>query len=103
MVVRRVIYFVSLTLMLSFAVKSSFAELVGYYPMNEGIGTVIADASGYQRHGSTEIEPFWAEGPEGYGAALYFDGSNIAPGCVNCGTWNPSEQTNQLTVAFWVQ
>ncbi len=101
--VRRVLYFVSLTLILSFAVKSSFAELVGYYPMNEGIGTEIADASGYQRNGSTEVEPLWTNGPEGFGSALFFDGSNPAPGWVNCGTWNPSEQTGQLTVAFWVQ
>jgi hypothetical protein len=100
--VRRVIYFV-LLFMLSFSVKSSFAELVGYYPMNEGIGTEIADASGYQRHGTTEVEPFWANGPEGFGAALYFDGSTIAQGWVDCGTWNPSELTGQLTVSFWVQ
>ena len=76
--VKRVIYFISLMLMPSFAVKSSFAELVAYYPMNEGTGTVIEDASSYQHDGLAAADPTWVDGPDGFGQALFFDGSNPA-------------------------
>ena len=93
----------SLIVVLGFTVSGSFGELVGYYPMNEGAGTDVADASGYQHHGSAEVEPAWVDGPDGFGSALFFDGTNPAPAWINCGTWNPSEQTGRLTVSFWVQ
>jgi hypothetical protein len=99
----RSIYLASFVLALCFTANSSFGELVGYYSMNEGVGTEVADASGYQNHGSAEVELTWVNGPQGFGTALFFDGSNPARSWVNCGTWNPSEQTGQLTVAFWVQ
>jgi hypothetical protein len=90
-------------LVLSFAVKSAFGELVAFYPMNEGFGTVIADASGYGHDGVTLVEPNWVDGPPGFGMALNFDGRNPAPAWVDCGTWNPSEETGQLTVMLWLK
>ncbi len=101
--IKRSIHLAFFILVLSFTVSSSFGELVAYYPMNEGTGTEILDASSYGRHGTAEVEPFWMDGPAGFGAALLYDGSNPAPAWVDCGTWNPSELTGQLTVAFWVQ
>jgi hypothetical protein len=99
----RLIYLASFVLALCFTANSSFGELVAYYPLDEGTGTEILDVSNYGRHGTAAAEPTWVDGPEGFGTALFFDGTNPAPAWVNCGTWNPSENTGQLTVAFWVQ
>ncbi len=100
---KRAFFLVVLSLLLSFSVSSSYAELVAYYPMNETSGTQILDLSSYQRHAEAGDEPVRIDGPDGFGGALLFDGSNPAPAWVNCGTWNPSEQTGQVTCAFWVQ
>ena len=88
-------------LVLGFAVNSSFGELLAYYPMNEGSGTVIADVSGYGHDGESQVEPEWVEGPDGFGMALNF--GTITSSWVNCGTWNPSEDTGQLTVTLWLK
>ncbi len=80
------------------------AGLVAYYPLDEGAGDVIVDASGNGHDGAVQSGPAtWIDGQSGFGKALFFDGSNPARGYVNCGTWNPSAATGQLTVAFWIQ
>jgi hypothetical protein len=71
--------------------------------MNEGSGRVIRDLSGFGHPGETLVEPAWVDGQTGFGKALYFDGSQPQPAWVNCGTWNPSEETGQLSVACWVK
>jgi hypothetical protein len=84
-------------------VSTAVAELVAYYPLNEGAGTTAADASGKNHNGTIQGTPTWVDGPPGYGKALYFNGQNPASGWVNCGTWNPSAGTGQLSVAFWAR
>ena len=51
------------------------AELVGYWPMDEGMGTTVADQSGNDLTGYFvgEILPQWIDGQEGYGKALTFN------------------------------
>ena len=58
-------------------------------------GTLAAASWGYRRY-----DVF---GLGGNGNALYFDGSTPARSWVNCGTWNPSAETGQLTIALWVR
>jgi hypothetical protein len=78
--------------------------LVAYYPLDEGAGRVIVDASGNGHDGTVQNRAAtWVNGQPGFGKALFFDGSNPARGYVNCGTWNPSAGTGQLTVAFWIK
>lgn len=96
-------YIFSFVLTLSLAVHSTFGELVAYYPMYEGAGTVVRDFSGYRHVGIAQAEPVWIDSAPGFGNALYFDGSEPQPAWVNCGTWNPSEQTGELSVACWVR
>jgi len=60
--------------------RGASAELVAHYPINEGGGTVTADASGHGNHG-TIVDADWIAGA--HGMALYFDGSR--DGYVNCG------------------
>ena len=100
--IRRVVILAVWMLMLSFGAARSFGELLAYYPMTDITGTEIADASNYEHTAIAGAEPVIVDGPDGFGHALFFDGSNPAPGWVNCGTWNPSEQTGQMSCTFWV-
>jgi predicted outer membrane repeat protein len=84
--------------------RQEIRGLMAYYPLDEGSGTVIVDASGNGRNGQVQDGPAtWVNGQPGFGKALFFDGSNPARGYVNCGTWNPSGVTGRLTVAFWIK
>ena len=96
-----IIYFFCILLVLSIT-SASMAGLVAYYPFDEGSGNVATDVSGNGNDG-TSTGLVWIDGPTGFGNAIYFDGSNPAANYVNCGTWDPSESTNQLTVALWVR
>ncbi len=78
-------------------------SLVAYYPLDEGGGNIAADASGNGHDGAILGTPTWIDSMSGYGTALYFAGPNPADGYVDCGTWNPSEGTGQLTVALWAR
>jgi hypothetical protein len=77
--------------------------LVAYYPMNEGTGTSISDASNNNRTGTfdegglTWISP----GIMGSDYALRMDGS--AGRRISLGTWNPAAGTGQLTLSLWIK
>jgi tetratricopeptide (TPR) repeat protein len=90
-------------LTMSLLADTTIADLAAYYPLDEGSGSITADASGNRRHGTLMGTPTWIDSKSGYGKALYYNGAAGASGWVNCGTWNPSEQTGQLTVALWVR
>jgi len=90
-------------LLLVLTAGTAVAELVAYYPLDEGSGSVAADASGNGHDGEIIGEPTWVDGQPGFGRALYFNGVSPATGWVNCGRWNPSEETGRLTVAFWAK
>ena len=78
-------------------VEPSNANLVGYYPFDEGEGTVVNDVTGNGPQGTFVDSPTWVESMEGYGTALQFPGGNVS-----LGTWTPSEKTGKLTLAFWM-
>jgi hypothetical protein len=73
--------------------------LVAHYMMDDIITTEaksVLDASGLGHDGlAAEGVASTTTGIDG--GALQFD----ANGWVDCGTWNPSDPTGQLTVAFW--
>jgi hypothetical protein len=83
--------------------SASKAELVAYYPMDEGSGRIVRDFSGLRHVGEAQADPAWVDGAPGFGKALYFDGNEPAPAWVDCGTWNPSEGTDELTAACWIR
>jgi hypothetical protein len=72
-------------------------NLVAYYPLD---GDTL-DASGNGHDATAVGDPAVVDGPAGYGQALRF-----TPGAgddyVDCGTWDPSEGTGQITVALWL-
>jgi len=89
-------------LVASLLARTTIADLVAYYPFNEGSGTTAEDASGNGHDSSVSRDVQWINSKSGHGKALYFRGEN-ATGHVDCGTWNPSELTGQLTVALWIR
>jgi len=92
------------TVVLGMAASAAMGKLVAYYPLDEGSGTKIVDASGNGHDGTVENgAATWINGQTGFGKAIFFDGTNPAVGFVNCGTWNPSAGTGKLSVTFWVQ
>jgi len=99
----KLLFAVSFALVLSFAVNSTLGDMVAYYPMDEGSGTLVKDYSGYGHDGETQAEPNWVDSAANFGKAIYFDGTNPTPYWVNCGTWNPSEETGELSVACWIK
>lgn len=78
----------------------SLPGLMAYYPMNEGSGTTVVDASGQGHHGTLIGDVRWVESMSGLGMALGFAGAQGS--YVDLGTWDPSRRTGQLTVAAWI-
>ncbi len=74
------------------------AELIGWWKLNDGSGTVAVDSSGYDNDGTFEGNPQWVEGK--IGGALDFDGTNDYVDCGNDPLFGID--TNQMTVAAWV-
>ena len=84
------------------APNTAVAELVAYYPLNEGTGTTVADASGKNHSGTiTGNNVQWVDSLQGYGRALDFPGT-WGQYC-DTGTWNPSAATGRISVAFWMK
>ena len=92
---RKVIYFVSVVLVLSMSGNAS-AELVGHWRFEEGSGTIANDASGNGNHGTLNGGPKWVVGY--FGGALEFDGTDDWLDCGN----DPSLDLTTWTIAFWL-
>ncbi|MBN2180980.1 MAG: discoidin domain-containing protein [Sedimentisphaerales bacterium] len=76
------------------------ADMIAYYPMDEGNGINISDATGNGNDGTITGTPEWVESKQGYGMALAFPGE--AGSYVETGTWDPSEGTQQVSVTAWI-
>ncbi len=96
---RKLFFWVSFALVLGLATSTAVADLVAYYPLDEGSGDTATDASGNGHNGTLNGDPRWIAGK--FGQALEFPGT--AGSYVDLGTWNPSEGTDQLTIALWVK
>lgn len=76
------------------------AGLVGYWPMNEGAGDTVHDASGNSNDGTISGSPSWVTGK--IGDALSFNGSNdiVDMGAGSQSTLNFG--TSDFSVSFWI-
>ncbi len=99
----KLLFAISFALVLSFTANSTLGDMVAYYPLDEGSGTLVKDYSGYGHDGQAQADPNWVDSAANFGKAIYFDGTNPTPYWVNCGTWNPSEETGELSVACWIK
>jgi hypothetical protein len=94
--------FICLTFMLLILsiTSTSMAELVAYYSMDEGAGTLVADGSGKGHDGTITSTPTWGAGHAG--TAVQF-GAGGGSGVVNCGNWDTTGGTGTFTVAMWIK
>ncbi|HEC02907.1 MAG TPA: LamG domain-containing protein, partial [Phycisphaerales bacterium] len=88
-----------LVLLLGMTAGPTVAEEVAHYPLDEGSGTVVTDASGNGHDGTIKGSPAWIDGKNG--KALEFPGTSGS--YVDLGTWDPSDGTNELSFALWVR
>ncbi len=82
------------------AAGAYFKTLVAHYKCDEdvSINKLVADSSGLKnKHDATAMSTT-ASAAGLYAGALSFNGTSD---WVNCGTWNPTEVTGQMTVSFW--
>jgi len=91
---KKLIYLVSIVLVLSTAVNAS-AELVAYWKFDEGSGTTAVDSSGNGNDGTLEGGAEWVAGQ--LGGALHFNGSGARVVAANISFDNRS-----FTIAMWV-
>jgi hypothetical protein len=95
---RRLIYLVSLVVVLSIALTNTTeAELVGWWRFDEGSGTIANDSSGNGNDGTFNGDPQWVVGY--FGGALEFDGTDDWLDCGN----DPSLDLTQWTITFWLK
>lgn len=83
-------------------IDTTFADLVAYYSFDRKDSRIIVDISGKGHDGLAIGNLKWITSRIGFGNALYFTGINRT-GFVNCGIWNPSEITGQLTISLWIR
>jgi len=100
---KKLIYLVSSILVLSVP-SSVCADLVGYWKLDEGSGTIAYDSSGNGNDGTLVNNPTWIVGISG--GALEFHGLG-APGgggdYVDCGNDATLDITDSLSIALWIQ
>jgi hypothetical protein len=82
---------------LTSAAKAADPDLVGWWRLDEGLGTNVTDSSGLNNHGSFQGDPQWVAGVIGQG--LQFDG-------VDDFVEVPHDETltvdNEVTVMAWI-
>jgi hypothetical protein len=101
---QRFVYMASLILVLGLAAGGARADvrsgLVGYYPLDEGTGTVAHDMSGKGHDGTLYNGITWIS-PGYQGAGVHNDGTTDTR--IQIGTWNPAEGTGELSLALWIR
>ena len=92
---RKSFLLISFVFVLSLVLTSAArADLVGWWRLDEGAGTIAADSSGYNHNGTLNGNPQWVTGY--IGGALDFNGSNY----VDTGY---TENLTNWTIAAWVK
>jgi hypothetical protein len=71
-------------------------SLVGWWKLDEGMGTTAVDWSGHRNHGTINGDPQSVAGYDG--GALEFDGSGDY---VNCGNGPSLQIQDAITITFW--
>jgi len=96
---KRLFYTMMLVLLVSLVLASpAGAELVGWWPMDDGDGSVAVDATGNGNDGVFNGDPQWVVGQ--LDGALEFDGSGD---WLDCGTGGTLSFGEAVTMAVWIK
>jgi hypothetical protein len=90
-------WFVAVLLVLGICTDAVLAELIGYWPFEEGQGTTTADVTGNGNDGTFNGSVAWVPGYVGKGVHFDDDGERIVVGPLD-----PSGDTNAMTLAVWI-
>jgi hypothetical protein len=74
------------------------ADLVAYYPFNEGQGTTTVDATGNGNKGTLSSGVTWVTGVKGTAVHFATAGDQIVTTSLN-----PSAKNNAMTLAAWIK
>lgn len=88
---------VSLVILVPMLAGIASAELIGYWPLDEGQGTAVLDMSGNGNDGTIVGAPTWVGGQ--MGKAMSFNGSSDY---VNLGQKDAFNPTGSFSLSFWV-
>jgi hypothetical protein len=92
------LFFLTSFVLVLAVVSDASADLVGYWKLDEGAGTTVADSSGAGHHGFfAEGTPAWVEGK--FGKALKFNGSNK----VEIPDHPDFHLENAISMALWIK
>ncbi len=94
---RKMKWFVAMLLVSGLCTGAVLAELVGYWPFEEGQGTVTADITGNGNDGTINGNVEWVPGYIGGGVRFDTTGERIVVGPLD-----PSAGTNAMTLAAWI-
>jgi hypothetical protein len=94
---RKMKWFVAVLLVFAFCTNAVLAELVGYWPFEEGEGNTAADITGNGNDGALNGSVEWVAGYKG--DAVRFDSAGER---INVGPLDPTAGTNAMTLAAWI-
>jgi len=94
---RKIKWFVVMLLLSGLCTDAVLAELIGYWPFEEGQGTVTADITGNGNDGTMNGNVEWVPGYIGGGVRFDTTGERIVVGPID-----PSAGTNAMTLAAWI-
>ncbi|MHC4116093.1 MAG: LamG domain-containing protein [Planctomycetota bacterium] len=94
---RRLIYIISLVVVLAGAARAADPDLVGHWKFDETSGGMAYDSSGNGNDGTLVGDPQWVPGK--LGGALEFNGDDY----VDCGNADSLQIQEAITISFWFQ
>ncbi|MBN2594323.1 MAG: hypothetical protein JXA81_12515 [Sedimentisphaerales bacterium] len=93
----KMIWFVAVLLVLGICTDAVLAELIGYWPFEEGQGTATTDVTGNGNDGMFNGSVDWVSGYIGKGVHFDDDGDRIVVGPID-----PTAGTEAMTLAAWI-
>jgi hypothetical protein len=90
-------WFVAVLLILGMCTGTTPAELIGYWPFEEGQGTTTADVTGNGNDGTFNGAVEWVPGYDG--GAVHFDNAGDR---IVVGPLDPTAENNAMTLAAWI-
>ena len=95
---KRAAFLVCVILLLGVFATAAKAELIAYYPFDEGSGTTAADASGNGNDGTFDGNVEWVEGHVGMAVRLDTAGERVV-----LNSLDPTAANNAMTLAAWIK
>ena len=86
------------------AADTARGKLIGYWPMDEGEGTEVRDASGFGNHGTIKGMADWVDGVKGKAISFSKVGGQEARkvAMVDCGNGASLQLPGPMTCMFWI-